>query len=316
MGLVAFIFPGQGAQYIGMGRELYESLPLPKELFNRADEALGFGLKRIMFEGPREKLIETEITQPAILTLSVAILMQLKEYGIEPDMAAGLSLGEYSALVAADSLDFGDAVTLVQKRGRYMQRAVPCNIGTMAAIIGLDKEKVKECCFKASIAGVVEPANYNCSCQVAISGNREAVALAVNIAKSLGARKAVMLPVSAPFHCSLLRPVESRLEKELNKITLRDASIPVIANVTAVEETQSDDIKRNLIKQVSNPVLWEESVKRMLALGADTFVEIGPGKTLSNFIRKIDRGARVMNIENLETLRNALKMLEGIKCLT
>ncbi len=316
MGLVAFIFPGQGAQYIGMGKELYENLPLSEKVFKRADDALGFGLKEIIFEGPDEKLMETEITQPAILTLSVAILMQLKKHGIKPDMAAGLSLGEYSALVAAGSMDFDDAVKIVQKRGRYMQRAVPLDTGTMAAIIGLDKEKVEECCYKASIAGTVEPANYNCACQVAISGEKKAVALAVDIAKEMGARRAVILPVSAPFHCSLLKPVEGKLKKELERIIVKDASIPVIANVTAMEETCSDDIKHNLIKQVSNPVLWEESVKRMIALGADTFVEIGPGKTLSNFIKKIHRGAKVMNIENLETLRDALGVLEGVKCLS
>ncbi|MDD2573237.1 MAG: ACP S-malonyltransferase [Bacillota bacterium] len=316
MGKVAFIFPGQGAQYIGMGKYLCQNLPEAKEVFDSADRVLGFGLKRIIFEGPEERLSETEITQPAILTISTAILRQLKKHGIKPDMAAGLSLGEYSALVAADSMDFEDAVALVQKRGKYMQSAVPINTGTMAAIIGLDKESVEECCRRASHLGVVEPANYNCSCQTAISGERGAVAGAVEIAKEMGARRAVILPVSAPFHCSLLRPVEDKLGRELDKMNIRGTSFPVIANVTAMEETRSEYIKQNLIKQVSSPVLWEESVIRMLSLGADTFVEIGPGKTLSGFVKKIDKGATIMNIENMETLEMALKVLEGIKCLS
>lgn len=316
MSAVAFIFPGQGAQYIGMGKDLYQNLPEAKEVFDSADRVLGFGLKRIIFEGPEERLAQTEVTQPAILTVSTAMLRQFEKHGIKPDMAAGLSLGEYSALIAAGSMDFEDAVALVQKRGRYMQSAVPLNTGTMAAIIGLDKESIEECCRRASHWGVVEPANYNCACQTAISGEREAVAVAVEIARDMGARRAVILPVSAPFHCSLLRPVEDKLERELEKISISDASFPVIANVTAMEETRSERIKRNLIKQVSNPVQWEESVRRMLALGADTFVEIGPGKTLSGFIKKIDKGATVMNIENMETLEVALKALEGIKCLS
>ena len=316
MSAVAFIFPGQGAQYIGMGKDLYQNLPEAKEVFDSADRVMGFGLKRIIFEGPEERLAQTEVTQPAILTVSTAMLRQFEKHGIKPDMAAGLSLGEYSALIAAGSMDFEDAVALAQKRGRYMQSAVPLNTGTMAAIIGLDKESIEECCRRASHRGVVEPANYNCACQTAISGEREAVAVAVEIARDMGARRAVILPVSAPFHCSLLRPVEDKLERELEKILITDASFPVIANVTAMEETRSERIKRNLIKQVSNPVQWEESVRRMLALGADTFVEIGPGKTLSGFIKKIDKGATVMNIENMETLEVALKALEGIKCLS
>ena len=314
MGKVAFIFPGQGAQYIGMGKDLYQEFPEAAGVFDRADRALGFNLTGIIFEGPEGKLIETEITQPAITTVSAAILEIIKKHGLRPDMAAGLSLGEYSALIATGSLEFEDAVALVHKRGKLMQNAVPVNTGTMAAIIGLDKELVEECCRRASNQGVVEPANYNCNCQTAISGETKAVAAAVEMAKAMGARRAVMLPVSAPFHCSLLRPVEEKLEKALEGIEIMDAVIPVIANVTATEETRSDLIKGNLVKQVSRPVLWEESVKRMIELGADTFVEIGPGKTLTGFVKKIDKGVRVLNIENLESLNNALLELEGVKC--
>ena len=314
MGKTAFIFPGQGAQYIGMGKDLYDSLPAAAEVFKKADRVLGFDLAKVIFEGPGERLSETEITQPAILTVSAAILGQLEKHGLRPDMAAGLSLGEYSALVAAGSLMFEDAVSLVRKRGRYMQNAVPANKGTMAAIIGLDKESVEECCRRASELGVVEPANYNCTCQTAISGETRAVTGAVEIAKKMGAKRTVILPVSAPFHCSLLKPVEQKLKKALEKVVIRDAAVPVIANVTAVEEINGETIRRNLIKQVSSPVLWEESVKRMIALGADTFVEIGPGKTLSGFVKKIDKGVLVMNIENLETLNDVIVRMEGIKC--
>jgi [acyl-carrier-protein] S-malonyltransferase len=314
MGKVAFIFPGQGAQYIGMGKDLYESLPDAAEVFNTADRALGIDLSRIIFEGPESSLSETEVTQPAIVTVSTAILRQLEKRGLRPDMAAGLSLGEYTALIAAGSIGFEDAVALVRKRGRYMQQAVPVNTGTMAAIIGLDKELVAECCSRASDLGVVEPANYNCACQTAISGEIKAVSAAVEIAKEMGAKRAVILPVSAPFHCSLLKPAEEKLEKDLDGIEIKDAAVPIIANVTAIEETRSEYIKENLIRQVSNPVLWEESVKRMIELGADTFVEIGPGRTLSGFVKKIDKGATVLNIENLETLGSALERLEGIKC--
>ena len=314
MGKIAFIFPGQGAQYIGMGKDLYQEFPEAAGVFDRADKVLGFSLTSIIFEGPEERLNETEITQPAIVTVSTAILELIKKHGLRPDMAAGLSLGEYAALIAAGSLEFEDAVAVVHKRGKLMQNAVPLNTGTMAAIIGLDKEQVEECCRRASSVGVVEPANYNCACQTAVSGETKAVAAAVEAAKAMGAKRAVMLPVSAPFHCSLLKPVEEKLEKALEGIKVTDASIPVIANFNATEETRSDLIKRNLVKQVSRPVLWEESVKRMIELGADTFVEIGPGKTLSGFVKKIDKGARVLNIENLESLNNALLELEGIKC--
>jgi [acyl-carrier-protein] S-malonyltransferase len=316
MGKIAYVFPGQGAQYVGMGQDLYQNLPDAAEIFDKADEVLGYAISRVMFKGPETKLGETEVTQPAILTVSTAILEQLTGHGIIPDITAGLSLGEYSALIAAGSMEFEDAVALVEKRGRYMQNAVPVNTGTMAAIIGLDKEEVIGCCQKASHLGVVEAANFNCSCQTAISGETRAVERAVEIAKSMGARRAVVLQVSAPFHCSLLKPVGAQLKGELDSIAIKDAAIPVVANVTALEETDSGTIKQNLIKQVSSPVLWEESVRRMLALGVDTFVEIGPGKTLTGFIRKIDKGANVMNIGDMETLEKALEKLEGIKCLS
>lgn len=314
MGKVAFLFPGQGAQYIGMGKDMYRCLPEAADIFDRADRVLGYSIKKVIFEGPQKRLNDTEVTQPAIVVVSTAILDQLAKHGLKPDITAGLSLGEYSALIAAGSLEYEDTLKLVQKRGRYMQRAVPANTGTMAAIIGLDRQQVEECCRRASALGVVEAANYNCSCQTAVSGEIKAVERAIHIAKDMGARKAVILPVSAPFHCSLLKPVEAKLVRELDKIDIRDASVPVVANVTAMEETCSLSIKQNLIKQVSSPVLWEESIKRMLALGVSTFVEVGPGKTLSSFVKKIDKGANVLNIENMATLEKALIKLGGMKC--
>lgn len=311
---IAFIFPGQGAQYVGMGKDLYNAFPDIKEIYDRSDDVLGYGLKDIMFNGPADKLSETENTQPAIVTMSVAIMRYIEKKGIRPDVAAGLSLGEYPALVAAGSLEFDDAVKLVKKRGKYMQEAVPLGVGTMAAIIGLEKEEVIECCKEASEYGIVEAANFNCPGQVAISGEVRAVEKAVEAAKQKGAKRAMVLPVSAPFHCSMLKPAEEKLAEELTGIKIKDAGIPVIANVNAREEIKSEEIRRNLIKQVSCSVLWEDSVRYMIEIGVDKFVEIGPGKTLTGFVRKINKEVKTYNIEDIKTMESTLLDLEGIKC--
>lgn len=306
MAKVAFVFPGQGAQYVGMGRELAEANPRFFRYFSEASEVLGFNLARLCFEGPEDKLKETANTQPAILTMSVATLAILRENGLEPDVVAGLSLGEYSALVAAGAMDFGRAVDLVRKRGTYMQEAVPLGVGTMAAVLGLENEQVESICAQARDVGWVEPANYNCPGQLVIAGHVAAVEKAVELARAAGATKAVMLPVSAPFHCKLLEPAGQRLAEALAGVPIASARIPVIANVTADYVQEPAQIRELLIQQVSSPVRWEESVRRMVADGVDTFIEVGPGRTLSGFIKRIDRKLKVFNVEDVQTLGKVL----------
>ncbi|ABY93010.1 ACP S-malonyltransferase [Thermoanaerobacter brockii subsp. lactiethylicus] len=307
---VAFIYPGQGAQYAGMGKEIYQKYQEAREIFERADEALGFSISKLCFEGPEEELMKTENTQPAILTVSVALTKVLQKRGIKAEVTAGLSLGEYSSLVLAEALDFEDAVRLVKNRGKYMQEVVPQGVGTMAAILGLENEAVEEICRIASQVGIVEPANYNCPGQLVISGEVKAVEKAVELAKEKGAKRAVVLAVSAPFHCSMLKKAGELLEKDLEKIEIKELKIPVISNVTANYVTR-EEVKDLLIKQVSHPVLWEQSVKRMIEDGVDTFVEIGPGKTLTGFVKKIDRTKAAYNFEDEESLLKTLSALEG-----
>ncbi|MFV9567413.1 ACP S-malonyltransferase [Thermoanaerobacter mathranii] len=307
---IAFIYPGQGSQYAGMGKEIYQRYQEAREIFERADEALGFSISKLCFEGPEEELLKTENTQPAILTVSVALTKVLQNRGINAEVTAGLSLGEYSSLVLAETLDFEDAVRLVKNRGKYMQGVVPQGVGTMAAILGLENEVVEEICRIASQVGIVEPANYNCPGQLVISGEVKAVEKAVELAKEKGAKRAVVLAVSAPFHCSMLRKAGELLEKDLGKIEIKELKIPVISNVTANYVTR-EEVKELLIKQVSHPVLWEQSVKRMIEDGVDIFVEIGPGKTLTGFVKKIDRTKDAYNFEDEESLLKTLSALEG-----
>lgn len=307
---IAFIYPGQGAQYAGMGKEIYQKYQEAREIFERADEALGFSISELCFEGPEEELMKTENTQPAILTVSVALTKVLQKRGIKAEVTAGLSLGEYSSLVLAEALDFEDAARLVKNRGKYMQEVVPQGVGTMAAILGLENEAVEEICRIASQVGIVEPANYNCPGQLVISGEVKAVEKAVELAKEKGAKRAVVLAVSAPFHCSMLKKAGELLEKDLEKIEIKELKIPVISNVTANYVTR-EEVKDLLIKQVSHPVLWEQSVKRMIEDGVDTFVEIGPGKTLTGFVKKIDRTKAAYNFEDEESLLKTLSALEG-----
>jgi [acyl-carrier-protein] S-malonyltransferase len=310
MGKIAFVFPGQGAQYIGMGKELFENIEVCRNIFNIADEELNFKLSKLCFEGPEEELSITENTQPAILTTSIAALMALKERGISCDVTAGLSLGEYSALVCSGAMDFKDAVGLVKKRGRFMQEAVPVGIGTMAAILGLEVDLVEEACMEARTSGIVEIANLNCPGQIVIAGEIVAVELACEKASVKGAKRAMLLSVSAPFHTSMLKPAAEKLEVELKNIDLADITIPVMTNVTGSYVNSKDDIKANLKLQVMSSVLWETIIRNMIKDGVDTFVEIGPGKVLSGFVKKIDRKLTVVSIEDLESLEKAVELLK------
>lgn len=306
MGKIAFIFPGQGAQYIGMGKQIASEFKSAASIFEQASEALGLDMKNIVFDGDEETLKKTEITQPAIVTTSVACLQPLIEKGIKPDFTAGLSLGEYSAHVASGTINFKAAVSLVQKRGQYIQEAVPFGIGTMAAILGLSSEDVIECCKLASEIGVVEPANFNCPGQIVIAGEVKAVEKAAELCTEKGAKRAILLAVSAPFHCSMLKSAGERLAVELEKIDFNDFKIPLVANATGQIVNSSANIKELLVKQVTNPVLWESSIQLLLNNGVDTFIEIGPGKVLSGFVKKISKEARIFNIEDMSSLEKTL----------
>lgn len=306
MSKTAFVFAGQGAQYVGMGKEIAQQYKASDMIFEQASQSLGFDIKKMIFEGDDETLKITENTQPAILTVSIACLQPLLQNGIKPDAVAGLSLGEYSAHVAAETFSFSDAAALVRKRGKYMQEAVPVGLGAMAAIIGLDKDDVIECCSKASAYGIAEPANFNCPGQIVVAGEKKAVEMVIELSKEKGAKRSLMLPVSAPFHCSMLKPAGEKLAEELAKIQLGDMKIPVISNVTADYITDKNIVKDLLIRQVSSPVLWEDSIRRMVEDGIDTFVEIGPGKVLSGFVKKVNKELRTFNVEDIESLNKTL----------
>ncbi|HHV73559.1 MULTISPECIES: ACP S-malonyltransferase [unclassified Thermoanaerobacterium] len=306
---IAFIYPGQGAQYTGMGKEIYENFAEAREVFEEANDALKYDITRLCFEGPDEELMKTENTQPAILTVSIALTKVLSKRGLKADVTAGLSLGEYSSLVYSGVLSFKDAVKLVKKRGEYMQNAVPIGIGGMAAIIGLDNEVVENICYNVREFGVVEPANYNCPGQLSIAGEIKALEKAVELAKEKGAKKAVMLPVSAPFHCSMLKDAGIKLEEDLKHVPIFDMSVPVITNVTA-DYLKIDEVKKTLVKQVSSPVLWEQSVRKMIDDQVEVFIEIGPGKTLTGFMKRIDKTKKAINFEDTSSLDKLLSTLE------
>jgi [acyl-carrier-protein] S-malonyltransferase len=301
----AFVFPGQGSQYAGMGRDVYERHASAKKVFDEADAALGFSISRLCFDGPEESLKLTENTQPAILTVSIALLRALEERGLRPAFVAGHSLGEYSALVAAGALDFADAVRLVRRRGRYMQEAVPVGVGGMAAILGLDVAAVEAICAEAAAGDVVRPANLNSPTQVVIAGHVGAVERAVALAKGAGAKRAVTLSVSAPFHCELLEPAAVRLSADLDALRFEKLACPLVTNVDARPIVEADEAKDALKRQVARPVRWSESVRRMLDGGAETFVEIGPGKVLTGLVRSIDKSVRTINVEDEKSLENA-----------
>jgi len=303
--MIAFVFPGQGAQKVGMGKSLAERFPICRETFEEADAALGESLSGLCFDGPEERLLLTQNTQPAILAVSVAVLRLVESLGVRADFAAGHSLGEYSAHVAAGTLFFADALRTVRRRGQYMQEAVPVGVGAMAAILGLDASGVTQACSEtaAEMPGqVVSPANLNAPGQVVIAGHAAAVARAGERAKALGARRVIPLAVSAPFHCALMKPAEERLAPELRALPANDPRIPVVANVDAEPRREARSAIEALIAQVSAPVLWEAVVSRLVAEGARTFVEIGPGTVLAGLIRKIDRSVTVMSVENEDGL--------------
>ena len=315
MSKIACIFPGQGAQYPGMGKEIADNYVEAMRIFDLASERLGIDMRKLCFEGNEEELKKTENTQPSILTASIAMLEVLKLRGIKPHVTAGLSLGEYSALVASKAISFVDAVELVKNRGKYMQEAVPVGEGTMAAIMGMEREAVGECLKMASGYGIVEAANYNCPGQIVIAGHTRAVEKACTIMKERGAKRAIMLPVSAPFHSSLLKPAGEKLAMDLEKLDIRDNEMPVVSNVNAQVIMDKYQIKKCLIEQVSSSVLWEDSIRHMIDMGVDTFIEVGPGKSLSAFVKKIDKSLYVYNVEDIESLENTIVSIrERLEC--
>ena len=285
-----------------MGRELAEHFPVALKVFETADAALGFAISKLCFEGPAEELQLTANTQPAILTVSAAAAAVLSENGVRPDFVAGHSLGEYSALVAAGALRLADAVQLVRKRGQYMQEAVPVGQGAMAAILGLDGAALDEICREAAQGEVVSPANLNSPGQVVIAGSATAVARAVEIAKARGAKRAIMLNVSAPFHCALMKPAQERLSVDLNATHVEDPQVPLVNNVDAQVVTSASLVREGLMRQVTAPVRWEESIRRLRQEGVELFVEVGPGKVLSGLVRQIDRAAECLRVEDSATL--------------
>jgi [acyl-carrier-protein] S-malonyltransferase len=305
----AFIFPGQGAQYAGMGRELYDQYSEAREVFDEADRVLGFPVSALCFTGPEDQLKITENTQPAILTVSTAACRVLSAKGLRPDVVAGHSLGEYSALVAAGALKFADAVSLVRRRGRYMQEAVPAGVGAMAALLGIELPAVIDVCERAAKGQVVAPANLNSQTQIVIAGHQDAVDRAIVLAKEAGAKRAILLQVSAPFHCALLKPAEERLSPELDACAFVDPQVPVVTNVDAQPVTTAAAARDALKRQVSRPVRWQESAQWMLNQGVTTFVELGPGKVLSGLVRAADKAAVTLNVEDEKSLENAFSGL-------
>ena len=309
--MIAFLFPGQGSQAVGMGKDLAARYPVARETFEQADAALGFKLSELCFEGPEHKLKLTEITQPAILTVSVAALRVLGEKGIAPAFAAGHSLGEYSAHVAAGTLSFEDAVRTVRQRGRYMQEAVPVGQGAMAAILGMPLDLLIQVCGQAAQGEVCSAANINSPEQVVISGSTRAVERATELAKHRGAKRAILLPVSAPFHCSLLQPAQDNMGRDLAQLQFNQMQIPVACNVDAKLVRTPEAARDALVRQVTGAVRWEPCVRLLIAQGVETFLEIGPGKVLCGLLRQIDRSKSCWNVEDDASLQKAINNLSA-----
>ncbi len=302
--MIAFVFPGQGAQFAGMGKDLSDNFSVAREVFEEANDAVGFNLASLCFNGPEEDLKLTTNTQPAILTVSIAALRVLQqETGLQPAYAAGHSLGEFSALVCAGTLAFADAVRTVRQRGAFMQEAVPVGVGSMAAMMGLENEALEAICAEAAQGEVVAPANFNSPGQIVIAGHATAVDRAIELAKAAGAKRALPLPVSAPFHCSLMKPAGDRLGGILAEVSFAPLQFPVVTNVEALPNADSARVMELLVQQVYSPVRWSESVEKMSQLGVDRFIEVGPGKVLSGLIKRIAKGATIQNVEDVASLK-------------
>jgi [acyl-carrier-protein] S-malonyltransferase len=307
---LAFVFPGQGAQEVGMGLDLARTFAESRAAFEAADGALGFGLQALCFEGPEEDLKLTANTQPAILTTSVAALRAFETRGVRPDFVAGHSLGEYSAIVAAGGLTLPEAVVAVRRRGQYMQEAVPVGQGAMAAILNLDPEKVQAACAEAAQGEVVSPANLNCPGQIVIAGHAAAVERAMDACRKAGARRTLLLPVSAPFHCALMQPAQERMAADLAALPFADLAVPLVCNVDARIVRSAADVRDGLVRQVAGTVRWQESIELLVREGVTTFVEIGPGAVLSGLIKKIHKDARVLNVEDAASLEKTAAALQ------
>lgn len=306
---IAYIFPGQGSQYVGMARDFIENFKESKEVFDLASGILGYDLAQLCMHGPAEKLNMTENTQPAILATSIAILRVLEQKGLTAGAAAGHSLGEYTAITAAGGFELKDALALVQRRGRYMQEAVPEGAGLMAAILGMDRAAVEKTCLDASKNGIVAPANYNAPGQIVIAGEKNAVEKAMELARAAGAKRVVPLAVSVPSHCSLMKQAGDRLAKELDTVMISDLRIPIVNNADAKFLGTVAELKPSLVRQISSSLYWEDSINRMTVEGYDTFVEIGPGKVLSGLVKRIAKDAKVLNVEDQKSMGEALGAL-------
>jgi [acyl-carrier-protein] S-malonyltransferase len=307
----AFLFPGQGSQAVGMGKDFFERFPVARQTFDEADDALGKKLSQLCFEGPEDQLRLTENTQPAILTASVAVWRVLEEKGIEPGFVAGHSLGEYSAHVAAGTISFADAVRTVRNRGKYMQEAVPVGTGAMAAVLGMTLDAVGAVCGDASQGEVCEPANINSPDQIVISGHAAAVERAVKLAQERGAKRAILLPVSAPFHCSLMKPAQERLAVDLQKLQFAAPKIPVVCNVYAKPVEDAESAREALVRQVTGSVKWSDSMQLLISRGVQTFIEVGPGKVLCGLMRQIDRSKKCLNVEDEASLQKTTEYLSA-----